>query len=393
MFEERIEYLDRIYGNREHRKRLESIKLSLLAFLAALPSKPTLSNMCAEEVRNFLIWKDKDGKTKVHLIQCPFLGNPNKLDCSCPKRMAIASVRNLVQNLASILEDAGRGKIWNCQLFSGNPARSPIITIYLRQIAKEQASAHVLPKQAIPIFASKIRRLSMYIDSELSVASLPVKRKFILLRDQAFFKLLFFAGDRASDLANVPSQEVKRLDDDTGFVFCHTLTKTIRGGKGRSNTFVIKRCKDVRICPVAALERYVSGAKAMGVDLSRGYLFRTVSESGSVLDQQVSYNCMYERFKQYLVDIGIYEGETLHSLRAGCAVTLGLSGSVSNPDQMMNHVGWFTETSAAYYSRVHALKDSSFVAENLAVSASHDDEPELMYNRHANQDLERAFMS
>lgn len=38
---------------------------------------------------------------------------------------------------------------------------------------------------------------------------------------------------------------------------------------------------------------------------------------------------MYERLKFYLKILGIDEGETPHSLRAGCAITLAIGGGKS----------------------------------------------------------------
>ena len=106
----------------------------------------------------------------------------------------------------------------------------------------------------------------------------------------------------------------------------------------------------------------------MGVDLSCGYLFRVVTEDARVLDQPVSYSVVYDRLRVYLRKLGADEGETPHSFRAGCAVTLAMSGSVSEVGQIMRHVGWFGEGSAEYYSRLPALVESDFVAGRLATS-------------------------
>lgn len=55
------------------------------------------------------------------------------------------------------------------------------------------------------------------------------------------FKLQFFAGDRAPDISNILVQEVKEIPDKSGYVFSHTYSKTLRGGDGKSNIFIIKR--------------------------------------------------------------------------------------------------------------------------------------------------------
>jgi hypothetical protein len=60
-------------------------------------------------------------------------------------------------------------------------------------------------------------------------------------------KIQSFAGDGAGDFALVVAQEVKILTDGSGLVFQHTFGKTLRGLKGKSNSFVIKRCNAIDI--------------------------------------------------------------------------------------------------------------------------------------------------
>lgn len=67
----------------------------------------------------------------------------------------------------------------------------------------------------------------------------------------------------------------------------HTFGKTLRGEKGKNNSFVIKRCEDLVVCPVKGLLDCFILAKKLKVDLSKGYLFRIVSENGRVLDKML----------------------------------------------------------------------------------------------------------
>lgn len=85
----------------------------------------------------------------------------------------------------------------------------------------------------------------------------------------------------------VVHQEVKILTNGSGLVFQHTFGKTLRVSKGNYNSVVIKRCNDIEICPVKGLIDYVNFCRSCKVDLTRGYLFRIVSENGSVLDKLV----------------------------------------------------------------------------------------------------------
>jgi len=70
------------------------------------------------------MFKDKDGKTPVHSINCPYLGSKDGQFCKCPKRLAFGTVQSLVGQLKSIFENHGRGRVWNETLCMGNPAAS-----------------------------------------------------------------------------------------------------------------------------------------------------------------------------------------------------------------------------------------------------------------------------
>jgi len=88
-------------------------------------------------------------------------------------------------------------------------------------------------------------------------SGLAPKQIFILARDQAFFKALFFAGDRAADLGRVKTQEILYFPQRDGILFNHIFTKTLRDGS--DNLFALKRCESNNIvCPVTAIEVYVS---------------------------------------------------------------------------------------------------------------------------------------
>ena len=120
----------------------------------------------------------------------------------------------------------------------------------------------------------------------------------------------------------------------------------------------------------------------MAVSVSPGYLFRPVSESGRVLDEPLTYGAMYERLKTYLVTLGLFEGETPHSFRAGCALTLSLSSSLTSAN-IKNHVGWASERSAGYYTRSTVLRDSKVTAQALADSVQSSVSASEMFEMYA----------
>lgn len=84
----------------------------------------------------------------------------------------------------------------------------------------------------------------------------------------------------------------------------------------------------------------------------------------------------------YLRVLDIDDGETPHSLRAGCAVALALSGSVQTVGQIMRHVGQFGENSAVYYSRLPALVESELVADKLSAGIVGAEDVQEEYQRH-----------
>lgn len=364
----------------------------LRLFLSQLPHSPDFTVMTPQDVCRFLVWSDQFGKTQVHAVSCPFSGRMGVLGCACPTRLAAGTIQNMIQQMTEILRTHGRSRSWDAQLKVGNPCLSIEVKNYIKQCKEEQAKSHVLPKQAKPIFLGKIKSMTMYIDREFSRPDLSLREKFVLIRDQAIFKIQFFAGDRISDVCNILSQEVKKLQDNSGFVFNHTYGKTLRGD-GKSNTFVLKRSHDKAICPVVGLEKYYNWSKENKVDLSLGYLFRPVSESGRVLDQQLGYSAVYERLRYYLVSLGTYEGETPHSLRGGFAVTMAVSGTASSPQDLMNHVGWTSERSAHYYCRTKTLTDASKLAADIANLSADSNEVEEFYKLNGDfSSLDSAFV-
>ena len=53
--------------------------------------------------------------------------------------------------------------------------------------------------------------------------------RFIIARDQAYFKLAFFSGDRPGDLGQVKVLEIlRRFANDDGLLFKHVWGKTLR---------------------------------------------------------------------------------------------------------------------------------------------------------------------
>ncbi|CAH3154482.1 unnamed protein product, partial [Porites lobata] len=145
----------------------------------------------------------------------------------------------------------------------------------------------------------------------------------------------FYSGDRATDLGRVYTKEVLLLPEDQGLLFHHTFGKTLRG-KDSKNQFAVKRCpQDTVVCPVVNLTTYP-------------FVGSTVAN----------------RLRLYLTALNIDEGETMHSFRSACSITLSLLGA--SDDQVASHVGWKSIQVARYYSQVPKVMDLSLPASLLA---------------------------
>lgn len=298
------------------------------------------------DICRFLVYKDKTGKTPVHVTDCPIIGE-RLGECSCPKRLAVGTVGTIVGKLRGSYAQRGFGNTWHELEGNGNPANSVLVQNYVKLIRNEQSKAHVQPKQAIPLFIDKLEAICGYVDRHLKSREISGRIRYIYLRDQAFFKLQFFAGDRAPDLGKMLTQEIK-LGPSGGLQINHTWGKTFRLDK--PNKFTVFPCDRQSLCPVRALNAYVDGARQMGVELNVGYLFRPVRTDGTVPNEPLKYGAVYERLKLYLGILNLDDGETPHSLRGGCAITMGGGGSEGEKG-VMEHVGWSKQTTARYYAR------------------------------------------
>ena len=77
-----------------------------------------------------------------------------------------------------------------------------------------------------------------------------------------------FSGDRPRDLGEARTNKILRFRTEDGSLFHHTWGKTL--GAARSNLFGVRRCANFKICPVAAIVRYMALSRAMHIDLTDG---------------------------------------------------------------------------------------------------------------------------
>ena len=250
----------------------------------------------------------------------------------------------------------------------GNPAADQSVKDYLRCITREQLQAGVTPKQATPFFVHKLTQLSLHLQSKLDSPGLSSLQKFILARDQAYFKTAFFSGDRPGDLSHVKVPEILRFPNDDGFLFNHVWGKTLRDGD--QNVFGVRRNPHTAICPIKGIEQYMAVAQQLSIDLSSGYLFRPTTPNGGIQDSPFTSAAAEARLKVYLKEMNADEGETLHGFRSGCAITLALTGA--DLAKIMDHVGWSRRHTALYYLQLAKVLNPAGASAHLSSSRAAD---------------------
>jgi len=313
----------------------------------------------------------------VHRYGCHFLGNKGVSACGCPVRLAYGSVDSQVGKLRAIFNENGRRGDWDPRLLVGNPATDISLRRYIKVITAEQLQARTLPKQATPFFVSDLVRLGRGINAKLASGNLSPIEIYCILRDQAYFKILFFSGDRPGDLGQVKSQEILRFPNNDGLLFNHTWGKTLRDGS--TNLFGIRRSSDLIICPVYATELYVNHSKAIGISLTSGYLFRPITPDRGVANKSLSSSAAESRLKLYLKEFHMDESHTLHGFRSGCAITLALSGA--ELQDIMSHVGWKSQATASHYMQLSKVMSASSASSRLAEASSKEADPGLAYRQ------------
>ena len=72
---------------------------------------------------------------------------------------------------------------------------------------------------------------------------------------------------------------------------------------GNSNVFGVRRNPQSVISPVKGIKQYVELARELGIDLTKGYLFRPKTSNNGVQDSPLSSSAAEARLKVYLEQI------------------------------------------------------------------------------------------
>lgn len=365
----RLHSLQSTRNRKPYERQKSRLQNDLEIFLASLPQPKSLLSASPSDLIHFLIWKDKFGKTKVHLDICPFFGTHSEHTCPCPTRLAAGTVDNYIAKLRSIftsLSPTDAPNVDSSSLHIGNPATHRSVRKYLQSIREEQAQARVTPKQAVPLFFDKFSALCTSIMASLLERGISPTARYLYARDLAFFCLDFYSGDRASDLGRLKTKDVLSLPNNVGLLFRHTFGKTLRGR--HTHTFAVKPCPEPRFCPVANLKLYVLLSDRMHINLRTGFLFRVTDPKGRVVNELFLSSAAANRLHKYLSRLHMDEGETVHSFRAGCSITLSILGATN--EAVAKHVGWRSLPTAEYYTQTDAVMNPTKTAAMLIDNSS-----------------------
>ena len=360
MIADRLNQLSKQRGSSSYVKQKSSLERELCSFLSSKSPAKCMESALPSDIVEFLVWKDQAGKTKVHSPDCK--GGA----CNCPKRLAFGTVDSMIGKLRAIFTEHGRGSEWVSVLNVGNPAADWSVKRYLCDVREEQLKARVVPRQAEPVFLEDLMHICACIMEQLrQPVGLTPSRLYILARDQALFKALFFAGDRASDLLNLKSVDIRRFPDDSGFLFNHVWTKTLRTGD--AHVFAFKRGSNKQVCPVTGIELYFALCASLGINLIPGFLFRSVTKSGRISGDCLNSSAVQARLKEYVSSLShvfVNRRVTLHGFRSGAAVSLALSGATLH--EIMDHIGWRSSKTALHYIKLRQVLNPAGAAAKLA---------------------------
>ena len=325
-------------------------EIEFTSFLVRSFPPKSLDHVSLRDIIYFLIWKDKDSRTQLHLNSNTHQGSTSKplFSCGCPRRLAFKTVDSYMGQLQAILHDhlEATGTTITDTL-TPSPATHPSVKRYLKVMTEEQLSAGATPRQAEPLFIGDLVVLCKMINNKLHTATIDPLHLYIHTRDLAYFKLHLFSGDRPSDLAQIKAGESLCFPNDKGILFDHVFGKTLLSGDSR--VFAVARHPNSAICHVQALDDYIPICTAIKISLHSGPLFRA-TRGNAVLPDVFSTDAAEAWLKSYL-EAARLSNNILNSFRRGGAITMALTGSAL--DDIVEHMGWKSHCMTGHYLPLH----------------------------------------
>lgn len=345
-------------------RQKSSLERELQSFLATLTPSKTIFSCVPNDVIRYLVWKDRNGRTKVHQQHCQFLGSRLKGVCDCPSHLAAGTVDSTIGKLRAIFNSLDRSGDYDVRSGGGNPATHFTVKQYLKSVQKEQADARISPRQATPLFFDKFHQIVLHLRSVLTDPASTAINKYIYARDLTFFILEFYTGQRASDLGRLKTIDILQHPNGKSLLIHQRVGKSIRGS--RSRPVPIHPLGNPAICPVQNLKFYKTLCTAMKIDLGTGFLFRATSHNVSISSSPFLAPAAQARLVTYLKLLDLYTDETVHGFRGGTALLLSMLGASS--EDIARHIGWCSSAMVDHYTQVDKVFTAMDTADRLSGS-------------------------
>ena len=124
----------------------------------------------------------------------------------------------------------------------------------------------------------------------------------------------------------------------------------------------LTRGKTIDLKDQKELIAYSVFCKQNNLILSGGYFFRPLNHSNT--DHPFSSSVANSRLKLYLKDLHLFDGETPHSSRSGCALTLMWLGI--DVEGIKSHVGWNSDDMLRHYTVSNEVNQRSVSSKALS---------------------------
>ena len=313
-----------------------------------------LGNTAPSDIVDFLIHKEKSGRTQVHAPSCPRGGSRDKKKnaaCDpilCETRAAATSIKTAISLLKNGFRRAGIVGEWSDHTWSGNPVSSYKVSDHLGALERELAKSAVVPIQALPITEEEYLMVLHHMRRPYNDNKIDW-----LFQQQTIFlyMLLHGTGRRPDDVAYTRSVSFQWGPDGKSVIFSMFLGKTNTGI--RADRLVIQEHANPRSCIITQLRRYTDAMRRCDIDMNQTnhLVFFMIDRRSNTIDlsRATDPSTMTQRFQATLNQLGRWRGQTLYGFRVQAALVAAW-GSDDIRD-VMNAGGWMSEASAYRYSQ------------------------------------------
>ena len=206
----------------------------------------------------------------------------------------------------------------------------------------------------------------------------------VYFREQA--RKLVNSNALTTSASRFPSSRSDALQGYDCLKYTKSLHCTIRkdpcfdthlGKRSEGTMYIFLRCAHVLILRSARLKissyTCISQKPCMGVNLRGSHLFRASrNRHGQITQNAFQGSAVGNKLKRHLAALQLSDRKTMHGSRSGCSITLSLIGA--SDDDVAQHVGWKSLTTAQYYTQtrqvIHTSKTATLLSDDATLSTS-----------------------